>query len=166
MATRRDRWITALLCSICLTVALAELVPRLTVRHAPIAFVSPDISVAIEGAVRVPGAFDLPFGATVQDLVSAAGGFTDGAARSLVNLADPLTAGEVVIVPKSVADDGDERIDVNSASVDRLVELPGIGPVTAAAIVAGRPYASIDDLLSVRGIGPKTLERLRPWIGL
>lgn len=155
-----------LLCSICLTVAVAELVPRLTVAHVPIAFAAPDISVAIEGTVQVPGAYRLPFGATVHDLVTVAGGFAGGAARSLVNLADPLTAGEVVIVPHTVTDAGDERIDVNSAPLDRLVALPGIGPVTAAAIVAGRPYAAVDDLLSVRGIGPKTLERLRPRIGL
>jgi competence protein ComEA len=57
-------------------------------------------------------------------------------------------------------------IDVNRASADELVALPGIGPVRAAAIIALRDergrFGSIDELLDVKGIGPKTLERLRP----
>jgi competence ComEA-like helix-hairpin-helix protein len=56
-------------------------------------------------------------------------------------------------------------VDVNTATVDELVRLPGIGPVRAAAIVRERDlrgrYSSLDDLLDVRGIGPVTLEGLR-----
>ena len=53
-------------------------------------------------------------------------------------------------------------IDVNHAPIDELRSLPGIGPVLAERIVAGRPYERADDLDRVRGIGPKTLARLRP----
>jgi len=53
-------------------------------------------------------------------------------------------------------------IDVNHAPIDELRSLPGIGPVLAERIVAGRPYEGADDLDRVRGIGPKTLARLRP----
>ena len=58
-------------------------------------------------------------------------------------------------------------INVNTADVDALVALPGIGPKKAAAIVAARderPFATVDDLIRVRGIGPKTLERLRSLV--
>ncbi len=56
-------------------------------------------------------------------------------------------------------------VDVNTADVDELVRLPGVGPVRAAAILRLReaegPFVSIDELLEVKGIGPVTLERLR-----
>lgn len=54
-----------------------------------------------------------------------------------------------------------QRVDVNSASVEELTSLPGIGPTIAARIVAGRPYADLDALLDVKGIGPKRLAAIR-----
>ncbi len=60
-----------------------------------------------------------------------------------------------------------ELVDVNEASEDKLQEVPGIGPVTAARIVAARklkPFESLDDLRRVPGIGAKTLEKLRPYL--
>lgn len=63
-----------------------------------------------------------------------------------------------------------ERIDPNSAPEVELDRLPGVGPATAAAILAARDSGAIfgvaEDLLVVRGIGPTTLERLRPWLDL
>jgi competence protein ComEA len=62
---------------------------------------------------------------------------------------------------------GDPPIDVNTASIEDLMRLPGIGPVTAQSIVAARatrPFRSPADLDTVKGIGPKTLEKLRPFI--
>jgi competence protein ComEA len=59
-------------------------------------------------------------------------------------------------------------IDLNRATVDELDRLPGVGPATAAAIVAHRdefgPFASVDDLLDVRGIGPAKLDAIRTLI--
>ncbi len=57
-------------------------------------------------------------------------------------------------------------LDPNRASVADLQSWPGVGPVLAERIVAGRPYAHPDDLLAVRGIGPKTLARLRPRVSI
>jgi competence protein ComEA len=59
---------------------------------------------------------------------------------------------------------GDPPIDVNAASAEELQRLPGVGPVTAGAIVAARPFRSVAELDRVRGIGPKTLDRLRPFV--
>lgn len=59
---------------------------------------------------------------------------------------------------------GDPPIDVNAASAEELQRLPGVGPVMAGAIVAGRPFRSVADLDRVRGIGPKTLDKLRPFV--
>jgi competence protein ComEA len=55
-------------------------------------------------------------------------------------------------------------LDLNTASKKELQSIKGIGPVTATAIIDGRPYKSIDDLLKVKGVGPKTLETIRPYL--
>ena len=57
-------------------------------------------------------------------------------------------------------------LDVNYASRQELELLDGVGPATSTRIVQARPYPTVEDLLRVRGIGPKTLERLRPWVGV
>jgi competence protein ComEA len=55
-------------------------------------------------------------------------------------------------------------IDINSASLNELDSLPGIGPALAQAIFQARPFDSVEELACVRGIGRKTIERLRPLI--
>lgn len=55
-------------------------------------------------------------------------------------------------------------IDPNTAARDELMRLPGIGEVTANAIIENRDYMAIDDLDRVPGIGPATLERIRPFL--
>lgn len=62
---------------------------------------------------------------------------------------------------------GDPPIDINSANLDDLVKLPGVGPVTAQHILAARaerPFGSVGELNRVKGIGPKTLEKIRPFV--
>lgn len=58
----------------------------------------------------------------------------------------------------------DEPLDLNGASGRELQRLPGIGPVSAAKIVAGRPYRAVEDLLKIPGIGAKTLEGLKGYV--
>ncbi len=65
------------------------------------------------------------------------------------------------------AEDG--RVNINTASVNELTELPGVGPAKAAAIVEERerkPFASVDDLTRVSGIGDRMLEQLRDKISV
>jgi competence protein ComEA len=61
---------------------------------------------------------------------------------------------------------GDPPVNVNAASEDELQRIPGVGPVTARAIAAARPFRTVDDLDRVKGIGPKTLEKLRPFVAV
>jgi competence protein ComEA len=56
------------------------------------------------------------------------------------------------------------RLNINTATVQELEALPGIGPVLAGRIIAGRPYRAVEDLDRVPGIGPKRLGKIRPLV--
>lgn len=56
------------------------------------------------------------------------------------------------------------RVDINTASLAELEDLPGVGPVLARRIIEGRPYRSVEDLGRVREIGPRRLEEIRPLV--
>ena len=137
--------------------------------------------VHIAGAVNAPGVYQLVAGSRVIDAVQAAGGLSVEANPDAVNLAAVVTDGQRVYVPAvgepispTVADEGVDSalepwpININSASSDRLEDLPGVGPATAAAIIAHRdqqgPFASVDQLADVRGIGPAKLEAIRALV--
>ena len=62
-----------------------------------------------------------------------------------------------------------EKININTATVEQLVTLKGVGEKTAQSIIAYRtskPFASVDELTNVKGIGPKTLEKFRDQLTL
>ncbi|MFN2321332.1 MAG: helix-hairpin-helix domain-containing protein [Trueperaceae bacterium] len=137
-------------------------------RPTPLAVVAdaPEIVVQVAGAVGRPGSYRLPWGSRVDDLISAAGGPTPDAALGLVGGAARLSDGATLVVPVLGDPAGDARVDVNAASVRLLETLPGVGPVMAARIVAGRPFHTVDDLGRVAGIGPVRLEALRGWVSV
>ncbi len=60
------------------------------------------------------------------------------------------------------------KVNINTAGVDQLTTVPGIGPKTAEAIIAYRKahgaFASLDDLTKVKGIGPKKLVKMKPFL--
>lgn len=145
--------------------------------------------VDVAGSVRKPGIYRLPAGARVADAVAAAGGFgprVDTRRADLeLNLAARVSDGERIRVPSrddrgpSATDTATARgmtgtaassrdaggpIDLNSASAGELDSLPGVGPVTAAKIVAGRDkarYASVDDLVTRKIVGAATVAKFR-----
>jgi competence protein ComEA len=132
--------------------------------------------VDVVGAVRRPGVYRLPDGSRVADAVARAGGPTPRAELDLVNLAARVGDGEQVVVPRQGALVGGVPvtpgggavggpIHLNSATLEQLDTLPGIGPVTAQKIVDYRarhgPFGSLDELDAIPGIGPARLEQLR-----
>lgn len=145
------------------------------------------IVVHVAGEVRTPGVVSIPAGSRVYQAVQAAGGALDSADVDRVNLAQLVVDGERIYVPapgESVPilevaqrpNDQSDRgeapgsvfpIDINSASVDALQELPGVGPATAAAIVDTRhkrgPFRSVEELVDVAGIGPVKLGQLQAF---
>lgn len=145
----------------------------------PTTIVGEFIVVHVAGAVNAPGVYQLAVGSRVIGAVGAAGGFAADANPDAVNLAALITDGERVYVPAvgetitSVASAGGATaevwpININSADATRLEDLPGVGPATAAAIIAHRdqkgPFASVDQLADVRGIGPAKLDAIRALV--
>lgn len=121
------------------------------------------VYVHIVGEVASPGMYQLPLGARLVDAVFAAGGLTEQADNSSVNLARQLSDGEQVIVFK--VGDANETggvaagglVSINRATAEQLEELPGIGPALSARIIAYRDanggFKAKEDLLNVSGIG-------------
>ncbi len=142
--------------------------------------------VHVVGRVRHPGVQELAVGSRVGDAVAAAGGASDDADLSAVNLARLLVDGEQIRVPRpgevvtgaapgvgssSGAGGGAAPgglVSLNAADVTALDALPGIGPVLAQRIVDWRSengrFTSVDELAEVSGIGEKLLGRLRPLV--
>jgi len=142
------------------------------------------VVVDVSGAVARPGLVTLPAGSRVGDAIAAAGGFGPGVdvrAAASLNLAAPLADGAQVVVPERGAGatsgtsaatvdaqtPGNGPLDLNTASEAELEALPGIGPVTAAKIVAARgeaAFTSVDDLRARKLVGPTTFERIRDLV--
>lgn len=143
------------------------------------------IVVDVVGKVRRPGIAVLPAGSRVVDAVRAAGGMRPGVDPTTVNLARPLTDGEQVVIglevqpatpelgatPGAAAPGGTGGlVNLNTADQAALETLPGVGPVTAAAILQWRDehggFTSVDELLEVSGIGDATLAEIAPHVTL
>ena len=155
------------------------------------------VVVSVVGLVHTPGLVTLAPGARIADALKAAGGSIDGADTSGLNMARQVDDGEQIVVgmapvkgqpavlgssvsPGSAAPGPPSStsrprkgaptalINLNTATVEQLDTLPGVGPVRAAAIVAWRnangKFTSVDQLGEVDGIGPGRLEKLRPLV--
>jgi competence protein ComEA len=135
--------------------------------------------VDVSGAVRRPGLYKLPAGSRVNDALVEARGATGKADLTLINRAAPLTDGEQVLVPVKVdpaapaaagssASAASARVHLNTATVEQLDTLPGIGPATAQRIIdyrtANGPFRSADELDEVSGIGPARMAELRDLV--
>jgi competence protein ComEA len=195
---RRDYWIVAGVSAVAVAAALllwtrgapAKIAPPATSAES-VAASSPApaspasaVLVHVAGAVKKPGVYEFPAGARVADAVDSAQPRGD-ADLNVLNLAEPLTDAMKIDVPRrgeqtampaaptstaapSSSPGAVAVVNVNTADQIALETIPGIGPVTAAAIIDYRTQAgqftSIEQLLEVSGIGPATLESIRPYV--
>ena len=136
--------------------------------------------VHVDGAVVSPGVYEFSSGSRVCDALDAAGGLAEDADTSQINLAAQIIDGEKVYVPhegetvtnitspetNDTARSG--LVNINTATVEQLDTLPGVGEATATAIIEDReqngPFTSPEDLMRVSGIGEKKFERLEGLI--
>jgi competence protein ComEA len=191
----RFKWIIGSFLGLMIVVALAYLLlnqdepvtitinpPPPTATHTPTETPAP-LEIYVTGAVVQPESrHSLPQGARVEDAIAAAGGITEDANLTGVNLAQLLRDGDQVHVPSTVSAEAPSvdaevptpnaprLLNINTATQAELETLPRIGPSTAQAIIeyrdANGPFVTIDDLVEVPGIGPATLENLRELISV
>lgn len=158
------------------------------------------IYVDVKGQVQQPGLYELKAGMRVADAISLAGGSLPDADLDQINLAQPLTDGAAVVIPKksarsdglsavrpfpgmlpqlsadatgvtgtgSTSSQADSRVNINTATAEELMTLPGIGQAKAQAIIAYRtekkPFRALEELKNISGIGDKMYERLKDRI--
>lgn len=166
------------------TLTLVQAEPPQQTETPPLQSALPEtMMIDIKGQVASPGVFELPTGARVKDAIAAAGGFLDNADPKAINLAMRVQDEMVIYVPAigeeaplvamptgggSSQSSSDGLININTATDAELMELTGIGPSKAAAIIAYRTengnFAKIEDLTNVTGIGDKTFEQLKDGI--
>ncbi|MEV7019629.1 ComEA family DNA-binding protein [Streptomyces sp. NPDC093991] len=144
---------------------------------------APEIVVDVSGKVRDPGVHRLPAGSRVEDALRAAGGVRPGTRTGGLNRARFLVDGEQVVVggpapagaaaPAPPAGTGTAAaptapVSLNTATVDQLDTLPGVGPVLARHIVDYRTrnggFRSVDELREVNGIGDRRFADLRDLV--
>lgn len=137
------------------------------------------ITVYVGGSVKQAGLYALPYGSRVNDAIQAAGGFSEQANQGAINLAKMLADGDQVNVPASKPSGTSENgtgqpgpsfdlVDINTATLEQLDNLPEIGPITAQKIIDYRNsnglFGKTEDLLDVDGIGQGTFDKIKDLI--
>ncbi|WP_026674619.1 helix-hairpin-helix domain-containing protein [Alkalihalobacterium bogoriense] len=138
--------------------------------------------VDVKGAVKKPGIYEVNKESRVYHLIDLAGGLSESADETKINLAMKIqdemviyvpVVGEEISLPQAMVaaggqQSGSGKININNATAEELQTLSGIGPSKAAAIISYReehgPFQTPEDVLKVSGIGPKSLEKLREEI--
>ncbi|GGM31068.1 competence protein ComEA [Paraliobacillus quinghaiensis] len=135
--------------------------------------------VDVKGAVKYPDVYEITGEERVHDVINMAGGFTDNASIEQVNLAQKVVDEMVILIPEigeesltslvsTTNNKNSNRVHINTATIEEIETLPGIGAVKAKAIIQYReengPFRSADDLQAITGIGTKTVDKLTELI--
>ena len=130
------------------------------------------VGIDIKGEVNAPGYYELEYGSRVKDAIIAAGGETQKADLSTINLAMTLIDGEEISIPKRGEGAGtySKLIDINTADMYKLCKLDGIGEALATDIIDYRAkngkFKSIEELKKVKGIGEKKFNKIKDKISV
>ena len=138
-----------------------------------------ELKVYLSGAVRSPGVYEMKPGDRLAEVVEAAGGPAEDADMTVVNLATRVSDEDHWHIPRqgeqmrtpveaasaSASPSESRKIDINSATLNELISLDGIGEVLGKRIIDYREsnggFIAVDDLLKVEGIGPTILNKNR-----
>lgn len=173
----RYRWLVVALFAVPLLSGIAYLVAdRMSDPDPPLLVASDapsDIRVYVAGAVRNPGVYPMAEGDRWIDAVEAAGGGTEEADLTAINLARRIQDEDQIIVPRlaqGIVAGASQKplVNINTASQTELVSLPGIGEVRAGRIIDSRAtdgsFASIEELLSRKLIPQSVFDSIAPLI--
>ncbi|WP_409509004.1 helix-hairpin-helix domain-containing protein [Bacillus spizizenii] len=141
------------------------------------------IVIDIKGAVKHPGVYEMRTGDRLSQAIEKAGGTSEQADEMQVNLAELLQDGTVVYIPKrgeetavqqgiggAIQSDGGKGalVNINTATLEELQGISGMGPSKAEAIIAYREengrFQTIEDITKVSGIGEKSFEKIKSSI--
>lgn len=140
------------------------------------------IYIYITGQVKKPGVYEVDKGSRLFHVVDMAGGLTKKAHKQGINLAEKVEDGQSIHIPsksnnkissdsagaENVSVKSDGLININTATIDELKQLPGIGESKAMAILSYRDdsglFSSIEDIKNVSGIGDSTFANIRDLI--
>ena len=137
------------------------------------------IFVDVKGAVKHPGVFETTKDKRVKDLIEEAGGLLDDADTSTLNLSQKVKDQMVIYVlkhgekPKQISDSGTssssgDAININTANLEQLMKISGVGKTKAEAIISYREkngdFKKKEDITKVRGIGKATFEKIKDKI--
>ena len=141
------------------------------------------IVVEIKGEVANPDVYEISEGSIIRDLITKAGGLTNEANRDKINRADKLRDNQLIVIPNknelsnantniNVSKEGntaeDGIININTASLEELQKINGVGEVKAKSIINYREknggFKSIDEMKNIEGIGDKTFEKMKDQI--
>ena len=137
------------------------------------------IFVDVKGAVKHPGVFETTKDKRVKDLIEEAGGLLEDADTSTLNLSQKVKDQMVIYVlkhgekPKQISDGGTSSssgdvININTANLEQLMKISGVGKTKAEAIIAHREkngdFKKKEDITKVRGIGKSTFEKIKDKI--
>lgn len=143
------------------------------------------IYVQVLGAVHSPGVYELPTGSRVFEAVQKAGGMTDEAAPQSLNQAQELADGQMIVLYTQAeweqlqetgggtadvlqAEPDDGRVNINTAGIEELCTISGIGQSRAESIVTYREqngaFESIEDIMKVSGIKEGLFQKIKDKI--
>lgn len=129
-------------------------------------FVTDNISVEVKGEVRKPGIYHLKAYCTVSDLLEMVE-LNEQADISSLNLTLVLKDNDVIVIDKKSQE---EKISINTASLEQLCTIPYIGEKTAQKIIDYRqqngPFQTLEELMNVKGIGEKKFAKMQEYIRL
>lgn len=137
------------------------------------------INVFVSGAVNNPDVYTLKKGSIIKDAVDLAGGFSEEACRDYVNLAKKLEDGEHIMIPtmeqmsglsvQHILEESQKStlVNINTATKEELMSLPGIGERKADSIIEYRnskSFSAIEDIMNISGIKEAAFNKIRDKI--
>ena len=147
-----------------------------------------EMYVYVCGAVKKPGVYTLHAGMRICDAVEAAGGLSKKADAEAMNLAEPVADGQKIYIPgknekteqtsqqletsqaglPETTDDGTTKVNLNQATKEQLMTLPGIGESKAQSIINYRQekgnFTSVDEIMNIEGIKDGVFSKIKDYI--